>query len=416
MMQNGLAPARVLVLNWRDPAHPDAGGAEVYAWEMATRFAATGADVTYFTARHVGSVAEEMHSGVTVLRRGSRLGVYPAAARHMLAHRSHYDCVLDCQNGIPFFAPLFVDSRCAVVTVIHHVHQHQFRLHFPAPVAWLGRFLEKDVARRVYGRRPILVVSPSTRRDVRMQLGMRGSIHIVPNGIRRQPYPAEPRSSTPVITVVSRLVPQKRLELLIRAVPRLRKVWPDLTVHIAGAGPEHRRLRQRVEALGLQECVQLHGRVSEETKQVLLARAWVTVMPSVAEGWGLTVLEANSFGTPAVAYDVPGLRDAVRPGLTGWLLPEGSDLGDGIVHALDALRTAAAREAYAQQCAAWAASFSWERSADRAGRVLATELARVRERRSARRACDMGVLVDAQLHEKAPAEQRLVPLPATLAS
>ena len=43
--------------------------------------------------------------------------------------------------------------------------------------------------------------------------------------------------------------------------------------------------------------------------------------PSLAEGWGLTILEANTLGTPAVAYDVPGLRDSVRDGQTGWLVP-----------------------------------------------------------------------------------------------
>ena len=393
-MTDPIRGVRVLVLNWRDIDHPEAGGAEVYAWELAKRFAHAGARVTYFTARHTGSAARDSRSGVAVVRGGGRFGVYPAAAWHLLRHRGRYDAVLDCQNGIPFFAPAFARRSTAVVCVIHHVHQEQFGEHFPAPLARIGRLLEKDVARAVYGSRPLIAVSPSTRRDVRIRLRMRGPIHIVPNGTD----PLEPgdvaRSPTPAIAVVSRLVPQKRLDLLLKAVPRLLRRWPDLRVDIAGSGPERQRLESLVVGLGLGRTVRLHGWVDTTTKRDLLQAAWLTVMPSVAEGWGLTVVEANSLGTPAVAFDVPGLTDSVRHGVTGWLLPEGSDLGEGVAQALLELEVPGTAEQYARRCRSWAASFSWEHSAGRAARVLTAELALVAgPREQTRSLSDLGVLV-----------------------
>ena len=90
--------------------------------------------------------------------------------------------VVDCQNGIPFFSPLFAGTDVPVVQVIHHVHQDQFATRFPAPVAALGRFLEGPATRRVYGPRAVVAVSPSTRQELRRRLRFRGPIFVVPNG------------------------------------------------------------------------------------------------------------------------------------------------------------------------------------------------------------------------------------------
>ena len=333
-MSVSLVGENVLVLNWRDIGHPEAGGAEVFAWEMAKRLAARGANVTFFTARHVGVSESETRSGVRIIHRGGRFGVYIAAAGHMLRNRRRYSSVFDCQNGIPFFSPVFMSGRCAIVCLIHHVHQEQFRSHFRPATARIGQLLEKDGARIAYRERPLITVSPSTRKDVRLALRMRGPIHVVYSGMTSMTEHRAGRSITPVIAAITRLVPQKRLGLLIAAVPDLLERWPDLVVHIGGTGQELDRLTQMVRERGLEQSVRLHGWVSEDRKRQLLKEAWLTVVPSEAEGWGLTVIEANCAGTPALAFDVPGLRDSIRAGVTGWLVPEGSSLAEGMSAAL----------------------------------------------------------------------------------
>lgn len=54
-----------------------------------------------------------------------------------------------------------------------------------------------------------------------------------------------------------------------------------------------------------------------------MSTSWVTLQPSLKEGWGLTVMEAARFATPSIASDVPGLRDSIVPGETGVLVPHG---------------------------------------------------------------------------------------------
>jgi Glycosyl transferases group 1 len=218
-------------------------------------------------------------------------------------------------------------------------------------------------------------------------------VQIVPNGIASPPLSRPPRSPSPAIAVVTRLTAHKQLHHLVQAVPDLVRRWPDLHMDIAGTGPARDSLLAGVRQLGLERAVTLPGRVSEQAKSDLLSRAWLTVAPSLAEGWGLTVLEANALGTPAVAYDVPGLRDAVRDGRTGWLVPPGGGLSTALMGALEELEQPLRRQYFADQAQAWAARFTWDASADRFARVLLSEIKhREPDSPSQRRAIDLATV------------------------
>jgi hypothetical protein len=162
-----LAGKRILVLNWRDVRHSQAGGAEQYMHEISRRWIANGAEVTWFTGREEHQAAEGVVDGIRIIRSGGPLALYGQAALKLLHTRSWFDGVIDCQNGIPFFAPLFLPREMPIVQLIHHVHQDQFRTRFSAPMAALGRFLEGAGAKAVYGNRAIAAVSPSTRFELR---------------------------------------------------------------------------------------------------------------------------------------------------------------------------------------------------------------------------------------------------------
>jgi glycosyltransferase involved in cell wall biosynthesis len=380
-----LAGRRILFLNWRDLSNPANGGAEAYAEQIARRFARAGALLTLFTSKYQDAPPHDWANGYLVAREGGRFGVYLAAARHLKRHGHRYDAVVDFQNGIPFLAPLWASAGAAVVCVVHHVHQAQFGVYFRWPVSSAGRLLEGRVSRRVYRGSPLIAVSPSTRAEMRKQLGLRGPVHIVPNGIDPLPPSRVPRSPTPVIAVVTRLVPHKQLHLLVEAVPDLLGRWPDLRVDIAGTGPARGALLTQVRKLGLEQAVSLPGRVSDQVKSDLLSRAWLTVSPSLGEGWGLTVIEANAMGTPTVAYDVPGLRDSVRDQVTGWLVPPDAGLAPALTNALDELSAPGRQPIMADQCRAWAGKFSWDASAERLASVLGSECARKNQGSPARR-------------------------------
>ncbi len=382
-----LAGQKILLLNWRDRSNPQSGGAESYTEEIAQRFVRAGASVTLFTSQHQGAPASETLNGYKVVRQGGRFGIYFAAARYLRRHANDFDAVVDFQNGIPFFAPLWVPAKMPVICVVHHVHQRQFDMYFHWPMNQVGRLLEGRVSRRVYKNLPFVAVSPSTRAEMRGELRLRNPIYIVPNGMDILEPSGTPRSPRPTVAVVTRLVPHKQLHHLVEAVPDLLVNWPDLRVTIAGSGPAGEGLEAQARQLGLEKVVTFPGRVSEETKHQLLAEAWLTVAPSMAEGWGLTVMEASAVGTPAVAYDVPGLRDSVRHGITGWLVQPGESLATTLNGAIAELSDPQRQRAIGAQAMRWAANFSWDSSADRLASVLVSEMRhrelRVPERRQA---------------------------------
>jgi glycosyltransferase involved in cell wall biosynthesis len=376
------ADLRLAVVNWRDPGHPAAGGAERYAWELARRFAERGDRVHYVTCRAPGRRRRERAGGVEFVRLGGRFTVYPLVLLWMLAHRRRFDAVVDCQNGIPFFTPWVLPRRVPVFCVVHHVHDAQFGLYFPRWLAWLGQMLEGPVSRWTYRRHAFVVVSPSTLRAVRERLGWTGAAHIVHNGSSvAEPGGAVPApAGDPDLVCVTRLVPHKRPHLLLDLAQSLAETRPGLKLHIVGDGPEAPALKAAISARGLDGTVIAHGYVAENVKAALVARADLHLSTSQGEGWGLSVIEAAALGVPTVAYDVDGLRDAVRDGATGWLVRDGDDLAAVVERALKELDDPAQRERTAAECRRWAAEFDWARTADRMRGLIGTAVREARRR------------------------------------
>ncbi len=368
----------IVFVNWRDIGHSEAGGAETYAWELARRIAAMGARATYLTAATGGAAAREMLDGVEIVRRGSTLSLYPAALAWLAGHRRSIDAVIDCQNGIPFFSPLAVGRHKTVLLVVHHVHQDQFATRFSPRMAAVGRALEGPISRAVYRNQTIVTVSPSTRSEVRRRLRLRAPVVIIPNGTPEALPTETQRSRIPTIVCLGRLVPHKRVDLLLHAAHALRLRWPEWRIDVAGDGPSLAQLRDLVDRLGLQDVVRLHGRVDEPTKAELLASAWLAVHPSMGEGWGITVMEAAAAGVPSLAFDVPGLRDSIIDGETGWLIPEDGDLAAGIDGALGILQNDAG--CWGARAREWAACFSWDDSASRLAGVVVDQIEAAKRR------------------------------------
>ena len=111
------------------------------------------------------------------------------------------------------------------------------------------------------------------------------------------------------------------------------------------------------------------GRVSEEKKLDLLKRAHVLMVPSVREGWGISVIEANAMGTPAVGYNIPGLRDSIVDGKTGFLAEplNPSALAE---RALRLLRDRRLAESMSLSALKWSTRFTWDRAAREFGEVI----------------------------------------------
>jgi len=318
-------PRHVLFLNRRDTTHPEGGGSEVFLERAGSELVELGWRVSVACERYPGSAAVEDRDGVRILRAGEGLGLYRRTLTGLL--RGSYgqvDVVVDVQNGMPFCSPLA--TRVPVVNLVHHVHREVWPVVMPPVRARLGWFAESRVAPRVYRHHRYVAVSPATR-DELVGLGVpEPSITVVHNGTDVPLPTGTPRAGDPTVLAVSRLVPHKRLEIAVHAVARLRHELPGLRLVVAGSGYWEPELRALVARLGLEREVELTGWVNEERKHRLMAQAWVMAMPSLKEGWGLSVIEAAAHGTPSVAFTgAGGLSDSIVDGETGLLVDGGQE-------------------------------------------------------------------------------------------
>jgi glycosyltransferase involved in cell wall biosynthesis len=365
-------PLRVLIINWRDISHPWSGGAEIYMHEIGRRLSEMGMDVGWLCQRHKGSSRNELLDGIRVHRVGGRFTLYPRVAiSYLVKLRGRYDVIVDCENGIPFFTPLF--ARIPKVLLVHHVHREIFRRETHPPIRWLGYWLEGSLMPAVYKKSPIVAVSASTRDDL-VGLGFKAEqIHIVHNGVvevtplQRKPAP-EAR-----ILCAGRLTPQKGVDVIIRAMPLVLQAMPDAHLDIVGQGPDRTRLERLAWSLKLATHVRFHGYLPGLARDELAARAWVAVCPSAFEGWGVSCVEAGARGLPVIASNVNGLRDSVRDGITGLLVPHGDHraLAAALV---DLLGDPERRADMSAAGIEWAAAHSWERSTNELRLVLASAI------------------------------------------
>jgi glycosyltransferase involved in cell wall biosynthesis len=389
----------IVICNWRDGGHPMAGGAELYCEQVAEQLHRDGVEVTYLTARAPGQAAREEVSYGRAVRGGGTYTVYLFVLFWLLLNRRTIDAVIDSQNGIPFFTPLAVRRRTPVALLIHHVHQDQFDVHFPRPAARIGQLLENQVSRWVYGNRAVCAVSPSSRAEIRKRLSFRGPVHLAPCGQQLPMHQRRDPSPQPRIVCVGRLVSQKRFDILLRALPALLVELPKVELHLIGDGEARAELEQLAADLDIGDAVRFHGRVADELRDCLVESAWLTASASMGEGWGLSIMESAAAGVPAVAFSVPGLRDTIRPGETGWLVERSAGdspahLAETLITALDTLSDGDTAEEWSMRCQAWAARFTWEATSGHLVAALTAEERRLRRRDPDRRpGSDSAVLV-----------------------
>ncbi len=331
-----LEGAQVVLLSWRDTRNPEGGGAERYLEQMAHGLAARGARVTIFCAAHDEAPAEETVDGMRFVRRGGKLGVYLAAMRALRrGDLGSPDLVVDVQNGLPFFSRLV--TRAPVVVLVHHVHREQWPVVYPGLAGRVGWWIESRLAPRLYRRSQYVAVSRATRHEL-VALGVDGDrIAVVHNGTDPAVPTGHPRSATPMLATVGRLVPHKQVEHAIDVAVALRATHPGLRLHVVGSGWWEEQLRAHATARDPRgEVVVFEGQVSEERKHEVYAESWLQLLPSLKEGWGLVVGEAGMHGTPTLAYaSAGGTRESIEHDVSGLLVDTPEELHQAVADLLD---------------------------------------------------------------------------------
>lgn len=359
---------RVHMLAWRDLDDVEAGGSEVHAHNIAALWAQAGIEVMHRTSFAAGHPQHVRRSGYAVVRKAGRYMVFPRSVAAELAGRNgHRDGLIEIWNGVPFMSPVWCRGPHAVW--LHHVHGPMWEMSLPPGLAKAGRILEERIAPRFYRSTPIVTLSDSSRDELVEEMGFRNDqITVVHPGVDQRFVPGAGKTKHPHVMAVARLVPVKNFARLIRIMVRVRAAVPNAYLSIVGDGYEREQLNDLIGELGAHDYIRLLGHLDDDDVMDLYQSAWVVASASIREGWGMTLTEAAASGTPCVATDIAGHRDATVDGVAGLLGSTDDELVD---HLVAVLTDADLRERLSKGAIERASQLTWEAAAIGTFEVLA---------------------------------------------
>ncbi len=312
------------------------GGLPRVVVTLATSLDPSRYDVSVLCMRGRGALAEDLErAGIPIFdlappRQPDRL----AAWRTLQHLRRLRPDILHTHNSQPFLEAGLAGLLARVPAFIHTDHGREFpdRRRYMLAERVMSRFADRVVG-----------VSEQTARDLVHWEKMRPErVIAIENGIDGGPFAHAPdvgearrslglSETVPVIGAVSRFQPEKGIDLLIEALPRVIEAVPGACCVLAGYGDEEALLRGRARELGLEDRVRFLG--SRRDIPVILAAMDVFFLPSRREGLPMALLEALAAGRPIVAARVGGIPGVLEEGRTGTLVPpeSPSDLADGII-------------------------------------------------------------------------------------
>lgn len=353
----------ILIFNWRDIKHSWAGGGEICIFEQASRWVKTGHKVTVFCGQDIENNLPniEIIDGIKIYRKGGRYSLYIWAIWYYLAYfRKKTDIVIDVVNGIPFFTPLF--CRIPKITYVYHIHNEQFFYELPFVLSHIGFVIERFIFPFLYRNLNVITISETTKKKL-IKIGFHEKkINVVYCGINESRIVKKTLSkfSHPTILYLGRIKKYKRIDLLVNIFPKIIEKIPKARLIIAGWGTEASQLANLIMKSPLRRKIILAGPVGNEEKKILLSRSWIFVNPSIGEGWGIAVIEANLHGTPALSFDVSGLSESIKHEETGLLAIDENDLINKICKVL---KNDNFRKKLSKNALKWSRNFNWDHSA-----------------------------------------------------
>ena len=323
---------KILWMSWKDSDHPEAGGAEVVKRELCKRLILGGHEVIQIASGFPNCKLISDTDEGKIIRVGGRFTVYWHVYRYYKKHLKTWpDVVIDECNTVPFFSSFYVKSPS--IMMVHQLAREIWFYQMPKPIALIG-FLVEPLYLWLLRKNKVITVSLSSKRDLVRHGFKANNINIISEGISIAPATTLDnlkKFPNPTVLYLGSIRAMKRPIDVIFAFRIAKERIKNLKLIIAGSGsgPYFKKFIDLIKKSPTD--IQYLGRVLEKQKKELLQNSTVIIATSVKEGWGLIITEAASQGTPAVAYDVDGLRDSVRNGITGVLTtPKVEALADGI--------------------------------------------------------------------------------------
>lgn len=362
----------ILILNWRDIKNPLSGGAEVSLFEHAKYWKGKGAEVLWFASCFKGAKPEEEIDGIKIIRRGSYYTVHiHALLYYLLKIRKNVEIIVDNFHFVPFFTPFYI-SKKKIIAFINEPAKNNWFKNIYFPINFLGFFIE-PLFFIFYRSIPFITAASSIAKELRDYGISSNNIHIIHHGVSAVRLERDiDKKQPPAIIYLSQLSQDKGIEDALNAFAILSKYNKELRLWVVGKAKNksyEREIKNLTYRLNIDDKVKFFGFVSEKKKFELLLRSLVLVHPSVREGWGLNVIEANCVGIPAVGYNVTGLKDSIIQMKTGILTENNTP--EGLISSLNLLiKDKKLYKKLSKNAIEWSKNFSWSKAGEMSWRLL----------------------------------------------
>ena len=315
----------IVWFSWKDTFHPESGGAEIVSSELMKGLVKDGHSVKLLTAHYKGASSSDTVNGIGVVRVGNRFTVYPLACFYYLRHlRDWSELIVDEMNTISFMTGLYARGT-KKVTLAYQLAREIWFYQMPAPISIIGYLLE-PIMLRIMSRAYDATITESNSTQIDLQKYGFRNIHTFRVGMQLQPLEnLSKKQISGKLLSLGAVLPMKRTLHAVKAFECARNNNSGLTLTLAGdiSSAYARKVIEYIKKSPHRDAIDIRGRVSSQEKRELMQNSDAILVTSIKEGWGLIVTEANSQGTPAIAYNADGLRDSIQNQLTGYLCSSG---------------------------------------------------------------------------------------------
>lgn len=357
---------RVVVLSRRDITHPLSGGASKYIHEIFRRLT-NRYSITILAQGGPSSKPWQEIDGVTYRHFPGTFQRLLLPARYITKFAGGTDLLIDHADvGIPWLSPFY--SKVPRIGVVYQVAGNIFHRELARPLSEIAVRLETKIL-QVYRNSNLVTCSLSTKNDL-VRLGLSPErVSVITPGIDdsfRQFKPDGVKFHDPTIMCISRFRRYKGLSYAIGSMKFVLQKVPNAKLVIFGNG-DPTELKQEVSRTGYSESIKILERAPNtwnDEKRFMLSRSHLLLIPSVREGYGIVVIEANACGTPAIGWAVPGVQDSIVNGKTGLLVPFGDvrQLGETMAKVLG--KESTQLRDLSQPAIDWSRQHSWDTAAE----------------------------------------------------
>jgi len=309
----------IVWFSWKDINNPNAGGAELITHEILSRLSKNN-NVKLLTSSYSKAKEKEKINEYEIIRLGNKWSVYSKTKQYFKKYLiQKTDIIIEEINTIPFFVK--TDKNVRKHLFFHQLCREIWFYQMWFPLNLFGYLLE-PIYLFLLSKNDVITVSKSTKNDL-IRYGFRKqNINIISEGIETKPVEninLIKKCSEPTILSLGNIRAMKRTLDQIKAFEIAKEKIKNLKMLIAGdsKGDYGKKVINYIKNSKYKKDISYLGKVCKEEKIKLMRKSHIILVTSVKEGWGLIVSEANSQGTPAIVYNVDGLRDSVRGNISG---------------------------------------------------------------------------------------------------